>query len=119
MTALFCGCEKKEPLAWEEQTYEQHLEHWQAQAKFALMKECTNSVTGLRQIIDYNINDSDQNVAKWDASATVEFINHQGGVDRTLAIFKFSPWQDRLNCDRDRGREYELELAHIKSSATK
>ena len=117
--SMVVGCGKKEPLDWSEQTYEQHLEHWQSQARYELMKECTNSVTGLRQVIEFNINDSDRSVSKWDASASVEYINHEGGVDRTLAFFKFSQWQDKLICARDRALEYELFTSRARTNTLK
>ena len=113
---LLCGCRQQpQEIAWEDQTPEQHLEHWRNSARFELMKECTNEIVGLSRIIETQINDSSGNVGQWTAEVTAEHINHYGGIERTNMLFCFSPWRDQVNCLRDGMREYDREIQRIQA----
>lgn len=61
----------------------------EAEALAKMMPEITNSVIGLRTIIDYGVSAPDDNVSNWSGVAEVEYINHLGGVDRTNLSFCF------------------------------
>ena len=73
------------------ESYESKIERYRATAETAARVACTNEVTGLRNIINLEVETSDQNFMNWSASATVEYINALGGVDRTNIELKFDP----------------------------
>jgi len=73
------------------ESYSDKLIRYRAGAWEAARSECTNEVTGLRGIISLDVDASDQNFMHWTATATVEYINHIGGVDRTNLSLRFDP----------------------------
>jgi hypothetical protein len=77
------------------ESYAHKLARYRAGADEALISECTNVVIGLRTIIQHNTETYDHNFTKWTGSATVEFINMVGGVERTNLEFIFDPNIDR------------------------
>jgi hypothetical protein len=71
---------------------EDSIERWdreRAEAPQALRLECSNVVIGLKRIVDFNIDDVENNTALWKATATCEFINKIGGYERTNLSFRF------------------------------
>ena len=50
---------------------------------------CTNEVMGLYKIIKLHVDDTSGNLADWTGEATVEYVNHDGGIDRTNLYFRF------------------------------
>lgn len=75
----------------DDESYASKLARYRAGAESAARAACTNEVTGLRGIISLDVQTSDDNFMNWTASATVEYINQIGGVDRTNLDFKFNP----------------------------
>jgi hypothetical protein len=73
------------------ESYASKLARYRASAESAARAECTNEVTGLRNIINLDVETSDANFRNWSATATVEFINQIGGVDRTNLVLQFYP----------------------------
>jgi hypothetical protein len=71
------------------ESYPHKLMRFRADAEQSAREACTNEVVGLRQIIYLHEDTTDDNFMKWTASATVEFINSVGGVERTNLDFKF------------------------------
>jgi hypothetical protein len=80
------------------ESYPHKLNRYRVDADQAVRKGITNQVVGLRQIISQRADTSDENFMKWTATATVEFINPVGGVDRTNLDFKFDAWAGQLEC---------------------
>src|ERR1035437_1945985 len=111
--ALLCGCNKPAERAvpasqggdfngeGDDNSFAHRLAWFRAGANFAVRTACTNDVTGLRQIISVDASIDDENFVKWKASATVEFINHIGGVDRTNLYYRFNNFQGHLSCLHD------------------
>jgi hypothetical protein len=73
------------------ESYADKLARYRAGADAAARAACTNEVTGLRGIINLDTDTTDNNFTKWTATATVEYINQIGGVDRTNLAFRFDP----------------------------
>jgi len=74
------------------------LDPFRTQVNQSVREECTNVVTGLRSIIRQDAETSPSNLAQWAATATVEYVNHQGGMDRTNLDFTFEALLDKLVC---------------------
>lgn len=72
------------------ETYADKVSRYRVGADHELRSACTNAVTGLRFIVDTQASTSADNFMTWTATATVEYINHLGGVDRTNLAFKAS-----------------------------
>jgi len=81
-------------------SYAQRLDRYRAVAEQAVRINCTNHVIGLRQFIRMDVSTYDQNVKQWKASATVEYINHLGGIDRTNLEFEFDTFGGDLICSK-------------------
>jgi|ERR1035437_2279860 hypothetical protein len=133
--ALLCGCNKPAERAvpasqggdfngeGDDNSFAHRLAWFRAGADFAVRTACTNDVTGLRQIISVDASTYDDNLAKWKASATVEFINHIGGVDRTNLYYRinhfinpFHNFRENLYCIRDGEKDlqdYEDQIKQI------
>jgi hypothetical protein len=79
-------------------SYAQKLARYRAGAEQAVRVACTNQVTGLRQLIRMDVSTYDQNVKRWTATATVEYVNNLGGIDRTNLEFEFDAWGGELSC---------------------
>ena len=73
------------------ETYPQKLARYRAAADASVRAACTNYIVGLRTIIDLDATTYDANFKKWSATATVEFINPVGGVERTKLALRFDP----------------------------
>ncbi|MGA2869712.1 MAG: hypothetical protein ABSF34_11205 [Verrucomicrobiota bacterium] len=73
------------------ESYASKLARYRASAESTARAECTNEVTGLRNIITLDVETSDDNFRNWSASAQVEYINQIGGVDRTNLVLQFNP----------------------------
>ena len=109
--ALLCGCkpgltpeQSRQVAAWEkEQATAAQLEKMksdqEAQARALMLPEVTNQVVGLRSIIQNFVNTQSQDTNQWTGFATVEYINHAGGVDRTNLFFQFR-WVTNVLCNR-------------------
>ena len=80
------------------ESYKHKLARFRDDAEQLVREACTNEVVGLRQIIKLRADTYDDNFMKWKASATVEFINHVGGVDRTNLVFEFHAISGMLIC---------------------
>jgi hypothetical protein len=89
--------------SWQEahngyESYAHKLARYRAGAEQAVRAACTNEVTGLHQFISMDVSTYDQNVKRWTATATVEFVNHLGGIDRTNLEFQFDAFGGELSC---------------------
>jgi hypothetical protein len=73
------------------ESYASKLARYRASAESTARAECTNEVTGLRNIITLAVETSDDNFRNWSATALVEYINQIGGVDRTNLVLQFNP----------------------------
>ena len=71
--------------------YPHKLARYRTGADAALAAECTNVVVGLRLILNQRTETFDDNFTKWVGTATVEFINALGGMERTNLEFRFDP----------------------------
>ena len=56
------------------------------EAEAAMLKECSNYV-GFTRVLDHYVLTSDISVSNWTGSATIDFINKVGGVERTNLLF--------------------------------
>lgn len=79
---LLCGCSKQDKP-------QSQVDHWRDQAYSVMLQGCTNEVTGLTKVIDHSIDDQSDQLSNWKAKATVEYINHFGGIDRTNVYYRF------------------------------
>jgi hypothetical protein len=133
--ALLCGCNKPAERVvpasqggdfngeGDDNSFAHRLAWFRAGADFAVRTACTNDVTGLRRIIRVDASTYDNNLAKWKASATVEFINHIGGVDRTNLYYRFynsigypPNFSENLSCIHDSEKDlqdYEDQIKQI------
>ena len=89
--------------SWQEsqngyESYSHRLAHYRASAENLVRVACTNEVTGLRQFIRMDVSIYGQNVKEWKATATVEYINHLGGIDRTNLEFVFDTLGGDFGC---------------------
>jgi hypothetical protein len=73
------------------ESYADKIARYRAGAENAARTACTNEVVGLRGIIALDVQTYDNNFKNWTANATVEYINHIGGVDRTNIELTFDP----------------------------
>lgn len=64
----------------------------------------TNDVVGLRTVLSVSVNTHGDNPWEWTGSATVEFFNKAGGVERRSLGYRFYPHGDDLAC--------KLEFSH-------
>ncbi len=77
--------------AGDNKSYADKITRYRAGAGAAVRSACTNEIIGLRGIISLDVQTYDDNFKKWTATATVEYINHIGGVDRTNLSLRFDP----------------------------
>ena len=89
--------------SWQEgdsgyESYAHKLNRYRTSAENLVRVACTNEVTGLRQFISMDVSPYGQNVKEWKATATVEFINHLGGIDRTNLEFQFDTLGGDFGC---------------------
>lgn len=77
--------------AGDNESYPNKLKRYRQGADSALLAACTNAITGLRFVVKSRCVTYDDNFMKWTASATVEYINEVGGVQRREIQFKFDP----------------------------
>jgi hypothetical protein len=80
------------------ESYAHKLTRYRAGAEQAVRVACTNEVTGLRQFIRLDVSTYGQNVKEWKATATVEYVNHVGGIDRTNLEFEFDTFGGDFDC---------------------
>jgi hypothetical protein len=101
---------------------EKFEEPWQtahrlsAEAEAEQLKACSNWL-GFNRVIDHYVLTSDPAVSNWTGQATVDYINKNGGMERTNLPFKFDlvehhvcGWVDATKLMRD---EYERRMAEI------
>jgi hypothetical protein len=74
----------------------QRMARLHREAPGVVLEACTNEIPGLKQIIHLNVYDGDPLTTRWTADATVDYINHLGGVDRTNLQFKFDQYNAGL-----------------------
>jgi hypothetical protein len=73
------------------------LDSERARAKYLLLSECTNALPGIQRVIEVSIDNSADRVSAWRGRATLDFVNHAGGIDRTNLHFVFgTPYGDML-----------------------
>ena len=80
------------------ESYDHKLNRYRKSAESLVRAACTNEVTGLRQFISMDISTYGQNVKEWKATATVEYVNHLGGIDRTNLEFVFETLGGDFDC---------------------
>jgi hypothetical protein len=103
-------------------TQAQQLEDYRSQAKNKLPQAVSRELVGFHRIVDSYIFDSENHPSKWKAEVTAEFINKNGGIERTNLPFVFNVGMGILTCQldieeqskRDKAR-FEKELERIKS----
>jgi len=76
--------------AGDNETHAHKLDRLRAGADQAVRMACTNATIGLRSIISTDTETHDDNFMKWTASATVEYVNKVGGVERVN--YEFRPY---------------------------
>jgi hypothetical protein len=96
LAVVICGCTSSA----ERQAYEQRLDFYRTKTEFVVKQACTNDVTGLRQIVQINIDESSKDVGKWKADATVEYLDKTGGMKQEKVRYNFTNTGDDLNCFR-------------------
>ena len=125
-TAL-AGCGKPQPSSYDSMTSPQRMEFLRSQAEAAIKTECTNLVPGIRNFVNLQSNVLDNSLARWSGSATLDYINPVGGVERTNLQFVFkSSSTGRLYCllnddepaKRDTGNLPPLQEAEFTAALT-
>jgi hypothetical protein len=78
------GCSKKEPNI-------SQPDKWMLAAPSAVESKCAKIITGFHRFVGLEIPDrmKSDDPEQWHGLATVEFINHVGGIDRTNIPFRF------------------------------
>ena len=77
--------------------------------------QLTNAVykvqPGVSRIIEAKIDSQNPNPTNWLGSATVDYVNHTGGVDRKVLIFRFGrSGMSNVYCYQDpAGGDFELQ----------
>ena len=97
--ALLCGCKPDEPVKTAAENENEHLQT-------LLREECTNQVVGITKIMSSYLDyDPKTAVTNWHAGASVEYINHFGGIDRTNLHLVFrlltDQWSTNIYCGTD------------------
>ncbi len=104
---LLCGCNHKQKvIAWEDQTPQQHLEHWRSIDESIMLKECTNSLVGFSRVTEAYVDDLSANLKDWQGHVTADYVNHFGGIDRTNLWYRFRSDAGELRAFDD----YELRI---------
>lgn len=91
---MLLGCNKSTPEQTREQTkvsespYEK-IRRWRNEAEEAVREELTNVVVGFHRPIKIDVYDIGDSPANWEGRAEAEFVNIQGGIQRTNLRFKF------------------------------
>lgn len=73
---LLCGCEKP-----------QRHDAW-LDAESDIQEQLTNDVVGYSRTINMFVDRQKTDPLKWTADVTVEYVNHQGGIDRTNLFYR-------------------------------
>lgn len=73
------------------ESYDHKLARYRHEAPTALLLACTNYIPGIHAIISTSIQSYDKNFMKWTASASLDYINAFGGIQRTNLDFNFDP----------------------------
>jgi len=94
----------------EDEQPDERLTRWRSEANFLMLKSCTNDVIGFSRLIDFQVEDSDDKVDKWKGTATVDFVNHFGGIDRTNLHYYFRPYQTDLYAYVDDSWDFQQKL---------
>jgi hypothetical protein len=76
-----------------EDAYETHR-RWEKEADAVILRECSNYV-GFSRILDHYVFASEDAITNWHGNATIDYINKQGGVERTNLLFHFFVYQHR------------------------
>jgi hypothetical protein len=76
-----------EPLG-DNESYSHKANRFRAGADNAVLAACTNYTVGLKSIISLQCDTDDNNFLNWTATATVEYINTVGGIERTNYEFR-------------------------------
>jgi hypothetical protein len=66
----------------------QTKERLREEAERVQLKACSNYL-GFTRIIDHYVNATPDEVSNWTGNATVDFVNRQGGAERTNLLFIF------------------------------
>ena len=80
------------------ETETQRMARFRKEAEYKLLEECTNSLVGFQRVVSSYIRDSDVSPENWTATATADFVNHIGGIDRTNLPFKFEQFEGHIIC---------------------
>jgi len=88
----FAGCKPKET----------EFDRYNREANKEMLEYCTNKIVGLNHFISVGllhfITDSNNNILEgdindphnWEGKVVAEYVNHQGGIDRTNLTFRFT-----------------------------
>ena len=86
--------------AAERKAYAQHLEFFRTKTELIVKEACTNDAPGLTRIISINLNEASKDVNKWNADATVEFLNKAGSLEQQKLEYNFVDTGNDINCFR-------------------
>jgi hypothetical protein len=96
--------------AWETQR------RLRSEAEAVVSKECSNYV-GFTRIMDTYVDTTYEQASNWIGHATIDFVNKQGGVERTNLIFRFWVFEHHCIGGIDEGAMYERERAEQERAA--
>lgn len=63
---------------------------WRANAAPLMLAQATNNLVGFNRLISARVDCEADNVKTWVGHVTAEYVNHQGGLDRTNLDYSFS-----------------------------
>jgi hypothetical protein len=115
--ALLAGCSHHEK-PFEELSSKERVTYLRNQARQAILTEATNTVPGIHAIVDasYDVYGSEA-IVKWTGFASVDYVNHFGGIDRTNLVMKFVANGDQLGAILDYDYYETNAAARIRAAA--
>jgi hypothetical protein len=81
---LLCGCSRPvEPPPTD------HLAALRSQARQAILECATNEIPGIHAIVETYCDTDSKSPPTWRGRVTLDYVNHNGGIDRTNLRVKF------------------------------
>lgn len=68
----------------------EQFKRWRQAALHDMLESCTNQIVGLNRFIDIQFMDYDFAVSNWTGEVVLEYVNKNGGIERTNLSFRFA-----------------------------
>jgi len=83
-------------------------------AEAAVVTTCSKDITGFRRMVGTTVRDYSDKINEWSATATVEYINTVGGVERTNLDLKFTSFSGHITALIDYEKIWDKEMDRIR-----